>query len=210
MNEEHERTDQFQKVAAQAEQRFESKIGIDAFKEDWNLSQFWYDDATANLLADELLEGADANTQIVIVSAPSVYGAISKRNQNDLPTKHIYLLEFDDRFSILAGDKFVHYDFVRPLDLPKSLAGTFDRILVDPPFLSEDCQTKASLTARWLTKKDDPRIIVCTGERMGDLIKKVYPTTRETSFHPEHGKGLSNEFRCYASYESKNWRFVLR
>jgi EEF1A lysine methyltransferase 1 len=164
-----------------------------------------------------LLEGADASTRIVIISAPSVYAALKKRDPNNCATKELYLLEFDDRFKILAGNKFFHYDFARPLDLPKELAGTFDRILIDPPFLSDDCQTKAALTARWLTRKDKTslsksgtlqyRTIVCTGERMCSLIEKVYPDTTVTDFFPEHSKGLSNEFRCYASYQGVNWKF---
>jgi len=38
--------------------------------------------------------------------------------------------------------EFVHYDFEKALQLPPELKGTFDRIIVDPPFLSDDCQTK--------------------------------------------------------------------
>lgn len=43
------------------------EITIDDFKEDWQLSQFWYADKTANILADELLDGADEDTTICIV-----------------------------------------------------------------------------------------------------------------------------------------------
>jgi methylase of polypeptide subunit release factors len=38
--------------------------------------------------------------------------------------------------------EFVHYDFEKAIQLPAELKGTFDRIIVDPPFLSDDCQTK--------------------------------------------------------------------
>ncbi|ANB15085.1 Aml1p [Sugiyamaella lignohabitans] len=148
--EEKARKEEFEKLSAKAEEDFDNvNAGIDAFQEDWNLSQFWYDDKTANLLADELLDGANESTRIIIVSAPSVYGALSKRAKETWPTKEIYLLEYDDRFKVLAKDKFHHYDFARPLDLPKELAGSFDRILIDPPFLSEDCQTKGKLKYRF-------------------------------------------------------------
>jgi hypothetical protein len=43
---------------------------------------------------------------------------------------------------------------------------------------------------------------------MKSLIEKVYPDSKETTFHPEHKNGLSNEFRCYASYEGKNWKWI--
>lgn len=113
------------------------------FKEDWQLSQFWYSDDTAAILADAILEGADENTVIAIVSAPSVYAAIQKKPTNEIPTEHIYLFEFDNRFELLAGrDHFFFYDYNKPLDFSDEIKGKVDRLLIDPPFLNEDCQTK--------------------------------------------------------------------
>lgn len=113
------------------------------FKEDWQLSQFWYSDETAATLGDALLEGADENTVIAIVSAPSVYAAIQKKPISEIPTEHIYLFEFDTRFELLAGkDHFVFYDYNKPLEFSDKIKGKVDRLLIDPPFLNEDCQTK--------------------------------------------------------------------
>ena len=72
------------------------------------------------------------------------------------------------------------------------------------------------MTVRWLTKAPTsekngllgPRIIVCTGERMEELVLKVYPGTRTTTFEPEHAQGrLGNEFWCYTNYESTAWKW---
>lgn len=53
--------------------------------------------------------------------------------------------------------------------------------------------------------------MVCTGERMGALVTgKLYRAlgVRETDFEPQHvGGRLGNEFRCYASFEGKGWRW---
>jgi hypothetical protein len=43
------------------------------FAEDWNASQFWYNDATALLLARRLLDGATGESSIAVVSCPSVF-----------------------------------------------------------------------------------------------------------------------------------------
>lgn len=111
------------------------------------------------------------------------------------------------------------------------MRGKFDRIICDPPFLSSDCQTKgmtcivpfklfkhshyiiAALTVRWLlktplTQPDDlsNRIIVCTGERVEELVLQLYPGIHPTSFEPQHAENrLSNAFRCYADYECEEW-----
>lgn len=58
----------------------------------------------------------------------------------------IKLLEIDERFNVFK--EFVHYDFEKALQLPLELKGSFDRIIVDPPFLSDDCQTKGMVLTR--------------------------------------------------------------
>ena len=189
---------------------------MDVFTEDWNASQFWYSDETAMLFAKQLLDGATDETAIAVVSAPSVFvqlkNLLSSEAASIKPT--IVLLEFDERFSVFK--EFVFYDFSDPTRLPDSLKASFDRIICDPPFLSEDCQTKAALTVRWLSKtwgtaSDDQgvRLVVCTGERMEPLVHKLYSKVgiQTTTFEPQHSNGLSNEFRCYANFTCKDWRF---
>lgn len=71
---------------------------------------------------------------------------------------------------------------------------------------------KAALTVRWLAKSWDSstlRLIVCTGERMETLMRKLYGKTglQTTNFEIQHAKGLSNEFRCYANYEGSVWQW---
>lgn len=219
--EEELHNEQFQKLYSEADEDFENKKkreGMNLFKEDWQLSQFWYSDETANMLGEALLEGADEDTVIAIVSAPSVYAAIMKKPESEIPTKHIYVFEFDKRFELMAGkDHFFFYDYNKPLDFDDKLKGKVNRLLIDPPFLNDDCQSKSSITAKELLANDSTktkngfskhRLISCTGERMSSVIKKVYPKTHITSFYPEHGNGLSNEFRCYADFEWKKWKFI--
>ncbi|KAH8661411.1 putative N6-adenine methyltransferase-domain-containing protein [Tricladium varicosporioides] len=208
---------QFEDLKAVAEKQHDTTrsgeykpLSMEAFAEDWNESQFWYSDETATALAEELLEGATSGMTIVVVSAPSVFVQV-KNLLNERPK--IYLLEFDKRFEVFP--EFVFYDFRSPLKLPPALKGCADRVICDPPFLSEDCQTKAALTVRWLSRPWDANIessyklIVCTGERMEMLINKLYKPAgvATTNFEPVHSKGLSNEFFCYANFECSKWKW---
>lgn len=183
-------------------------LSMSTFTEDWNKSQFWYADDTAQLLARQLLAGADASATLVVVSAPSVFVAL-KNLVSALPADarpRLVLLEHDDRFTVFRSE-YIFYDFNEPTKLPASLKGSADRIICDPPFLSEDCQTKAALTARWLSKPD-AKVVVCTGERMAALVTgKLYrgQGVRTTTFEPQHARGLSNEFYCYANFECAAW-----
>ncbi|OBA15139.1 uncharacterized protein OGAPODRAFT_13917 [Ogataea polymorpha] len=220
-SEESERLERFKALSEEADADFtrRSHLSIDDFKEDWQLSQFWYSDATANILADELLDGADNETIICIASAPSVYAAIRAREPSELPTKNIYLLEFDRRFEILSGTKyFGFFDYNQPLNVPEHLKGRCHRLLIDPPFLETDCQRKSAHAAKTLLHPDKTqktkenklryKLITCTGERMADVVTSHYPDVHVTTFYPEHKNGLSNEFRCYASFEGKSWKFA--
>lgn len=89
------------------------------------------------------------------------------------------------------------------------LKGSVDRLIVDPPFLSVDCQTKAALTVRWMAKvaSQDSKLILCTGERMETLVTKLYKSfgLGTTTYEPVHERGLSNEFYCYANFECGEW-----
>lgn len=216
--EEQQRQEEFQKLHDETNEEYQRKRreeGMALFKEDWQLSQFWYSDSTADMLADALLDGANEDTVIAVVSAPSVFAAIQKKPASEIPTKHIYLFEYDKRFELLAGkEHFAFYDYKDPLEFDSPIRGKVDRLLIDPPFLNEDCQTKSSITAKALlvpeserSANQDSRLISCTGERMHEVIFRLYPTTKITSFIPEHANGLSNEFKCYANFEWKGWSF---
>ncbi|KEY64764.1 hypothetical protein S7711_05414 [Stachybotrys chartarum IBT 7711] len=199
--------EKFEKLKAEAEAN--APLSMEAFAEDWNESQFWYSDETAGVLAEQLLDGASKDTTIGVLSAPSAFVALKNklRTVDEAERPKLVLLEHDDRFGVFP--EFFFYDFQQPLKLPGHLKGTLDCIICDPPFLSDDCQTKAALTARWLLKPGSPRVVVCTGERMEPLVCKLYQSfgVQTTTFEPKHARGLSNEFYCYANFECADWRW---
>ncbi|OTA99949.1 hypothetical protein M426DRAFT_324687 [Hypoxylon sp. CI-4A] len=212
--------EKFEKLKAAAEEQHDAAgsqpLSMEAFTEDWNESQFWYSDETATLLAKQLLDGVREDEVVAVVSAPSVFVALKNLlNATDASQpkpKKVYLLEHDQRFSVFP--EFIFYDFQQPIKLPAELKGTVDRIICDPPFLSEDCQTKAALTVRWMARPTtqagkQPRLIVCTGERMESLVTKLYRSlgARTTTYEPIHARGLSNEFYCYANFKCDEWQF---
>lgn len=89
------------------------------------------------------------------------------------------------------------------------LKSSIHRFIIDPPFLSENCQTKAALSVRWMAAPE-PKIVLCTGERMETLVTtKLYKSlgVRTTAYEPVHARGLSNEFYCYANFEGPSWKW---
>ncbi|KAM5181228.1 EEF1A lysine methyltransferase 1 isoform 1-T2 [Mantella aurantiaca] len=190
-----------QEFYAEQEQRESLKSGpefdqfsVGAVEEDWQLSQFWYDNETALRLAKEALEASGESGRIACVSAPSIYQKLKVLAGDDVS---ICLLEYDRRFSVY-GDDFIFYDYNNPLDLPDRLQPhSYDIVLADPPYLSEECLRKTAETIRYLAKG---KILVCTGAVMEDLVAKIVGL-KVCKFIPRHNRSLANEFRCYSNYE---------
>ncbi|CAG5131573.1 unnamed protein product [Candidula unifasciata] len=164
-------------------------------QEDWQLSQFWYDDKTAEILAREALAVAGEYGRIACVSSPTVYRKLVGLKSLNVEVK---CLEYDRKFEMFGND-FIFYDFNEPLDLDTCLKNHFDVVIADPPFLSEECLTKTALTLKYLARD---KIILCTGAVMESLALKLLNVS-PCEFRPTHQKQLQNEFLCYTNYESE-------
>lgn len=101
--------------------------------------------------------------RIACISAPSVYQKLKQLESEHVDgSQHVSaaLLEFDRRFAVYA-EEFIFYDYNNPLCLPEDvLPQSFDIVIADPPYLSEECLSKVALTVKYLTKS---KILLCTG-----------------------------------------------
>ncbi|XP_065184638.1 EEF1A lysine methyltransferase 1-like [Sycon ciliatum] len=165
--------------------------------ENWQLSQFWYDEETATALAEEAIREAGPSGRIACISCPTTYYKLQSIKPEGC---RAVLLEFDERFQ-QHGEDFVFYDYNKPLELPADAAeqGSFDIVLADPPFLSDECLEKTSQTVKYLSRG---KVLLCTGKIMGEAAARLLQV-RECQFQPRHSKGLANEFRCFVNYDSQ-------
>ncbi|KAL6484822.1 hypothetical protein MHYP_G00068670 [Metynnis hypsauchen] len=174
---------------------------VGSFTEDWHMSQFWYSDETAARLAEEAIQQAGKQGRIACVSTPSVYQKLKQLESQREDESHCVssvLFEFDRRFTAY-GHEFVFYDYNNPLCLPEHiLQQSFDVVIADPPYLSEECLSKVALTVKYLTKG---KILLCTGAIMEEHARKLMGL-KICSYRPKHSHNLANEFRCYVNYDS--------
>ncbi|XP_074159794.1 EEF1A lysine methyltransferase 1 isoform X2 [Sminthopsis crassicaudata] len=135
----------------------DNKYNIGIIEENWQLSQFWYNEETALRLATEAIMAAGKSGRIACVSAPSVYQKLRELNDEDFS---VCILEYDKRFAVY-GEEFIYYDYNNPLNLPEKLTPhSFDIVIADPPYLSEECLRKTAETIKFLTQG---KILLCTG-----------------------------------------------
>ena len=64
----------------------------------------------------------------------------------------------------------------------------FDMVVMDPPFLNEECLTKESVTAKFLSK-GEAKVVLCSGEVMEDLAGRLLGLKR-FQFTPKHKNNL--------------------
>ncbi|XP_017488910.1 PREDICTED: protein-lysine N-methyltransferase CG9154 [Rhagoletis zephyria] len=184
-------------------ERIENKAASDVmFEEDWQLSQFWYNESTKQALGkavckllSELQNEANKNSyRIALLSCPSLYDTVKQLHNN------VKIFEFDKRFSA-CGEDFVHYDFNKANESGylEEFKETFDLIIADPPFLSEECITKISKIIGSLSKSST-KILFCSG-----AIVEPWLTTclqlKKCAFEPGHERNLGNEFVSFANFD---------
>ncbi|XP_076646072.1 EEF1A lysine methyltransferase 1 [Halictus rubicundus] len=161
------------------------------FDENWQLSQFWYDENTTDTLVKGIINSTNSNGKIALISCPTIYSKL-KRICGE---RQVTLFEYDDRFKVFGSD-FVPYNYKFPLALASNKAGYYDLVLADPPFLSDECLTKTALTIKFLTKKN---IVLCTGAVMAELAERLLDV-KICNFVPHHQNNLANEFYCYSNF----------
>ena len=177
----------------------EKEIEITYFKEDWQLSQFWYAKEFASNLGRLIIKHTTEGQSVALISCPSLYFHMKStpfkaENESNLNLK---LFEFDDRFERYSDFQF--YDYNEPLDVPSKLKQSFDFICVDPPFLSNECWEKFAMTINYL-KKPNAKILACTGLIMTKFINETMGLKPEP-IEVRHSNGLSNEFGCFTNFK---------
>ena len=201
-------------------QELEMQMGTDAadrettweedelvFKADWQLSQFWYTEETAERLAAAALAAcvAAGGGVLACVAAPTCHRALRKL---ELPVGvQLRCLEVDTRFDRF-GEQFVKYDLNTPLKLPPALLGAVACFVLDPPFLSEVCLAKVAVTVKACSKPsarvgggDCAPVLLCTGETMEERAWRLLGCS-DQHFLVEHEKTRSNltvPFRLFAN-----------
>ncbi|XP_023950330.2 EEF1A lysine methyltransferase 1 [Bicyclus anynana] len=163
------------------------------FEENWQLSQFWYNDTTVQALVKAVDKLLPDNGKVALISCPTLFVPVKRQLG---ATATVTLLEYDRRFEVHKNE-FIFYDYNSPDKIPTDFEHAFDLVIADPPFLSEECITKTSQTIKLLAKN---KIVVCTGAIMKEHVEKLL-SLKQCEFKPQHRNNLANEFSCYANFD---------
>lgn len=162
------------------------------------MSQFWYNNETKKTLAEASLrilhKFFDENAFIGLLSSPSLYEEMKKRTEN------VILFEYDERFQRYGKD-FVQYDYnlADSPDYLKDFHHKFHLLILDPPFLAQECIEKMSKICQNLLKTDG-KMILCSGKTVKEHAEK-HLNLKMCKFEPQHERNLGNDFASYANFD---------
>lgn len=151
-------------------------------------------------VCQKLISAADAvddKINVALLSCPSLYESIRKVSAYAT----VRLFEFDRRFSCYGQD-FVFYDYNNISNDPEYMQDylhQFEIVIMDPPFLSEECIGKLAQIVNKISKPTS-KLILCSGEVVEDWASK-YLGLKKCSFQPEHERNLGNVFASYANFQ---------
>ena len=81
------------------------------------------------------------------------------------------MFDYDKKWESDPG--FVFYDYNKPDEVPESLKGTFDMVVVDPPFIVREVWEKYAITSKLLLKKDGGKMILTTVMENEAMLKEI-------------------------------------
>jgi 16S rRNA G966 N2-methylase RsmD len=144
-------------------------------------------------MVKKLIKHFDDDISISLLSCPSLFETISSIADN------VKIFEFDEKFS-KYGNAFVHYDYNQGDDEEylKNFQSSFDLIILDPPFLSEECLRKSLMIVNRL-KKEKSLIVLNTGSIQVDLAKEH--GLNQSNFKPQHKNNLANDFSTFSNFD---------
>ena len=165
-------------------------------KEVEDLNQYWYSNRTISAMARDVEDVCAApETRAAFLSTPSVYFSLSKEVR-----ARSWCFDLDTQWQKEPG--YVCYDFNKPIGFEGAdeLKGTFDMVIIDPPFITREVWEKYTTTAKALLKPGG-KVLASTIQENAPLMKELLGVTPQV-FMPSIPT-LVYQYHLYASYESK-------
>mmetsp|Transcript_51882 Transcript_51882/g.91140 ORF Transcript_51882/g.91140 Transcript_51882/m.91140 type:complete len:425 (+) Transcript_51882:62-1336(+) len=163
---------------------------LHATAERHDLNQYWFSTRTIRAFVDEI---TDVGGSAALVSSPSVYFSLPEAVR-----QRSKVLDFDKQWSSDPG--YVFYDFNEPESVPAELHGTFDFVLVDPPFITREVWAQYATTVKLLLRPNTGRIL-CTTIAENAKMMQDFLGLQPVRFRPSIPT-LVYQYSVYTNYVS--------
>ncbi|KAL9179691.1 hypothetical protein ACHAXT_008981 [Thalassiosira profunda] len=166
-----------------------------ATSEKGDLNQYWYSRNTIETLCDAIREGLQGcnGSRVAFLSTPSLFFSLSLEER-----EHCTLFDCDSSWASCPGFQF--YDYNDPTSVPGRLHGSFDLIVIDPPFITNTVWECYAITAKLLAREGTGHILATTVWENALLMKDLFGC-EPAVFRPSIPR-LVYQYSVFANFES--------
>lgn len=158
-----------------------------------DLNQYWYSASTIQKIVQELTESA---TRVACLSTPSIFFSLPKGSP---VRENSWLFDLDEQWA--AEPHFVRYDYNAPEQLPAALHGTFDCVVIDPPFITREVWAKYAQAAKLLLQPGG-KVLGSTVAENAALLAELLPGTAPVAFKPSIPH-LIYQYNIFTNFQPK-------
>jgi len=167
--------------------------------ENADLNQYWYSAKTIDVLVSEIEElcqpvSDQKRRQVAFVSTPSLWFSLRDKELKDVSKF------FDIDLKWKENPNFVYYDFREPEKVDEALHGTFDLVVVDPPFITRDAYEKYATSVKLLLAEGG-KVIVSTIDENAAMLEEMMQLKLQ-KFQPSI-PNLVYQYSMFCNYESE-------
>lgn len=164
--------------------------------ENENLNQYWFSEATIKFFDNQVEKYSSMSNSIAFVSTPSLFFSCSPEIQNKS-----MLFDYDEKL-IKKHKNCRLYDF-NNLDYSAFPGKSFDFIIIDPPFITEEAWTKFASFVNYLAIEDKVKlkILTCSIAENATLLERLLGLKMK-KYQPSIPH-LVYQYNVYANYEDE-------
>jgi hypothetical protein len=163
------------------------------FKEKSEFNQYWYSKPTINFMVEQVQRNSKLGA--AFLSTPSIYFSLKDK---ELKAK-CKVMDIDDNFGKKDPTGFVYYDFNKPEELPEAILGTFDMVVIDPPFITQEVWQKYADAAKKLLIPEGGMVLMSTIDENHQFLEDMLGVT-PIAFRPSI-PNLVYQYSFYTNYE---------
>ena len=158
-------------------------------KENGDFNQYWYSKETIDFIRSQVEKHSKG---WAFLSTPSIYFSLMDKDVKSGSK----VFDFDKKFE--KDPNYVFYDFYHPEDLQEELKESFDFIVIDPPFVTEEVWLLYIQAIKFLVKPDG-KILLSTIDEREEFLKENLNVCRR-AFRPSI-PNLVYQYSFYSNYE---------
>ena len=157
-------------------------------------NQYWFSEDTIKFFIEQVTKYG--KEKIGFIATPSIFFTLSKEMQNKS-----YVFDIDEKLTKKhpTGRKYDFNDGDYEAKFP-DLKHSFDYLVIDPPFITEEAWSKFANFALYL-QKEGCKIIACSIAENKDRLKKLLNLDIKT-FQPSIPH-LVYQYNIYANYDDE-------